>query len=63
MARGEIDISDDAGAVLEAGEVFLTRAPVEHNLVLWIRPAPNLGPTSFLPWGKEKWDKIPDHAD
>jgi uncharacterized protein len=36
MARVEIDISENAGAVLKAGEVFLTRAPVEHNLVLTI---------------------------
>lgn len=36
MRRIEIETSDEAGAVLRAGEAFLTRAPVEHNLVLTI---------------------------
>lgn len=34
--RMEIEASDDAGAVLHAGEAFLTRAPVEHNMAFTI---------------------------
>lgn len=36
MRRIEIKTSDDAGTVLSAAEAFLTRTPVEHNLVLTI---------------------------
>ena len=36
MTRVEIETSEDAAAVLRAAEAFLTRAPVENNLILTI---------------------------